>query len=245
MADAAGLILEYPVVEDCAGSSTDSTEELPCGYNLTYHLTNTNGKSLPSRTENYVRLGVDFETCSDLCERLANYVSNVDNPYRGVDVDMNWNRCYCLFDDQPTCPQFLTVAEPAEGDVPLDGHPSSCSAYSGEGSGPVSHSRGDPGTYPYPVIRTSSGPTQLWDGTVSADSGVCVFIASHQEGHWGSDLTSLDWIEVGQRNGFGYPNPLTLYCQYNVSSAELPAFHNFTLGNPQATWGIHHGFCTL
>ncbi|EJK43878.1 hypothetical protein THAOC_37635 [Thalassiosira oceanica] len=201
---------------------------------MTYHLDNPSGWSLPIRTDYYTRLGVDFETCSDLCERLANHVSNVDNPYRGVDVDMNWNRCYCLFDDQPTCPQFL---------------PSSCSAYPGDGSGPVSHSRGDPGTLPYPVVRTSSGPTEPWDGTVSTDSGVCIFIAGHQLGlgiglpNWGPYLESLGWNYEGFPADFGYPNgqatvPLALYCQHNVASAELPPF-------PDESWGIHHGFCTL
>ena len=226
MADAAGLILHYPV-EDCAGSS--ATDSLWC-YDMTHHLVDPSGWSLPTTTDHYVRLGVDFETCGVLCERLANYASNVDNPYRGVDVDMNWNRCYCLFDDQPTCPQFL---------------PSSCSAYPGDGSGPVSHSRGDPETYPYPVVRTQK-PTQLWDGTVSADSGVCVFIAGHQRSVFGGSLlTSLGWIYLGEPAGFGYPNQLSLYCQYNVASAELPPFHDFTVGNPDATWGIHHGFCTF
>ncbi|EJK60125.1 hypothetical protein THAOC_19581, partial [Thalassiosira oceanica] len=224
--DTAGQILHYPL-QDCAGSSA---EDSFC-YDMTHHLNNDSGSSQPFLTDHYTRLGADFDSCSVLCERLADYVSNVDNPYRGVDVDMNSNRCYCLFDARPTCPQFpLASCFPWEG--------------ADDGAGPVSHLRGEPGTYPFPVIGTSSDLERLWDGTVSADSGVCVFIAGHQRGQWGPDLESLGWIDEGFPDGFGYPDQLALYCQYNVASARLPPFHDFTIDNPDATWGIRHGLCT-
>ncbi|EJK63323.1 hypothetical protein THAOC_16025, partial [Thalassiosira oceanica] len=225
--DIAGQILHYPL-QDCAGSSA---EDSFC-YDMTHHLTADSGSSQPFLTDHYTRLGVDFDSCSVLCERLADYVLNIDNPYRGVDVDMNSNRCYCLFDARPTCPQFpLASCFPWEG--------------ADDGSGPVSHSMGEPGTYPFPVIGTSSDLERLWDGTVSADSGVCVFIAGHQRDQWGPDLESLGWIDEGDPDGFGYPNQLALYCQYNVASARLPPFHDFTIEDSDASWGIHHGLCTF
>ncbi|EJK54265.1 hypothetical protein THAOC_26130 [Thalassiosira oceanica] len=130
--DTAGQILHYPL-QDCAGSSA---EDSFC-YDMTHHLNNDSGSSQPFLTDHYTRLGADFDSCSVLCERLADYVSNVDNPYRGVDVDMNSNRCYCLFDARPTCPQFP---------------PASCFPWEGvdDGAGPVSLLRGEPGTLPLP-----------------------------------------------------------------------------------------------
>ncbi|EJK51967.1 hypothetical protein THAOC_28810, partial [Thalassiosira oceanica] len=89
--DTAGQILHYPL-QDCAGSSA---EDSFC-YDMTHHLNNDSGSSQPFLTDHYTRLGVDFDSCSVLCERLADYVSNVDNPYRGVDVDQTCNRTVAL-----------------------------------------------------------------------------------------------------------------------------------------------------
>ena len=80
--------------------------------------------------------------------------------------------------------------------------------------------------------------------------GVCVFFASHHHDEWGPSLTSLGWVDRGNPAGFGYPNQLALYCRYEMNAAtaadiQLPPFHDFTADNPDATWGINHGLCTL
>ncbi|EJK46265.1 hypothetical protein THAOC_35075 [Thalassiosira oceanica] len=111
----------------------------------------------------------------------------------------------------------------------------------GQGQSPIQEETQAP--TPIQSLQPLLGPAQLWDGTVSSDSGVCVFIAGHQRGYWGADLESLGWNYEGFPADFGYPNgqatvPLALYCQNNVASAVLPPF-------PDESWGIHHGFCTF
>ncbi|EJK47977.1 hypothetical protein THAOC_33265, partial [Thalassiosira oceanica] len=76
------------------------------------------------------------------------------------------------------------------------------------------------------------------------EGGICIFIGGHQRDEWGPSLTSLGWIDEGLPDGFGYPNPLALYCQYELADAadiQLPPFHDFG----DNSWGINHGICTF
>ncbi|EJK44109.1 hypothetical protein THAOC_37381, partial [Thalassiosira oceanica] len=221
-----GGINHYPVIP-----CSETPAEMFC-YDREFH--STASQSSISDYPLHAKVGMDFEICSNICERLANNIANIINPYRGVDINMNWNSCYCLFDYEPTCPDYLAFP---------------CFSWhsDGDGLGPVSHSSGEPGTYPYPVIRASSSTshlTQLWDGTVSVDSGVCVFFTSDQRDLWGPSLIALAWNYEGNPHGFGYPTQMSLYCKHNVTSAELPPFYDFGDDISDST-GIHHGMCTF
>ncbi|EJK60124.1 hypothetical protein THAOC_19582, partial [Thalassiosira oceanica] len=81
------------------------------------------------------------------------------------------------------------------------------------------------------------------------DGGICIFIGGHQRDVWGPSLTTLGWIYQGLPAGFGYGTvSLALYCQYELAAAadiQLPPFHDFTIDDPGADWGISHGICTF
>lgn len=155
-----GQIINHYPVNSC-------TEEFQCDYS---HLAAGQISDYPPH---HAKVGMDFYTCSNLCERLANHIGNIANPYRGVDVDGNWNRCYCLFDNQPACPDDVT-----------------CSAYPGDGSGPVSSSRGGPGTHPYPVT-IGGGIVNLalhgiaWQSSTAHGGVASRAIDGNTNGDWG------------------------------------------------------------
>ncbi|EJK59261.1 hypothetical protein THAOC_20542, partial [Thalassiosira oceanica] len=88
-------------------------------------------------------------------------------------------------------------------------------------------------------------PEDLPACRVAASDGICIFFSSDQQDEWGPSLESHDWIYQGLPAGFGYPNQLALYCQYetgaNAADIQLPPFHDFS----DDALGIHHGICTF